>query len=211
MGLICVIIVFIVVLACFRFTKLDFFLVSFLPLFIILILKASLEYQSLWKNMFNLSLKHIFWLIITILIIIPLIALSLKFLYVIILKKDRRITKCITRISDVDDSIVSYIVTYIIPLTSLTYNSSMSDYIANILLFSVVMIIYIRMDLIYLNPFFILIGLNVYKVTIDNQVKFLLTNATFGQLNSKIKDSEELIKLVKISNNLFFKWFKKNK
>lgn len=201
--------VIIVGLACLYFPKLDLFLVSFLPLFIILIIKSSLEYQCLWRNIFNLSLKHFFWLVITMLMIIPLMAMLFKFFYMKLITKDRRITKCITRISDVDDSIVSYIVTYIIPLTSLSYNSPMSDYIANILLFSVVMVIYIRMDLLYLNPIFILFGLNVYKVTIDNQVKFLLTNATFAQLSSKTKDKEEPVKLIKMSNNLFFKWFKK--
>lgn len=197
------------------FPKIDLFLFSFMPLFIILIIKASIEQQKLLKNIlcinlkniFSINLKNLFWFAIIILTIIPVIVFIGKLICIVCFADNKNMTTSITEVSNVDDSIVSYIMTYIIPLTSLTYDSSISEYITNLLLFIVIMIIYVRMDLLYLNPIFILFGLNVYRIKTNNKLNFILTNATYAQLNSK---KEEKVKLHKISNTLFFKWFKKN-
>lgn len=207
MGILSLIVIIFLIFA--LFPKIDLFFVSFMPLFIILIIKVVIENPEFWHSIFQLNSKNLFWLIILLLMFVPLIVFLFRSVYIIFIRKNHRKTGCILNISHLDDSIVSYIMTYFIPLMSLSYNSPLSDYVTNILLFALVMIIYIRMDLLYLNPVFILFGLNVYIIKVSNQDKFLLTNVTFAQLSSKTKNKEKEIELIEISNNFFFKWFKK--
>ena len=105
------------------------------------------------------------------------------------------------------DNIVSYVMTYIVPLTSLSYSSSASEYTSNVLLFILIMVLYIRLDLVYLNPVLIILGWNTYHVIETNSDSFLLTKAKYSMITSITKpDSNNDVcnlKVSKLSNNLY--------
>ena len=92
--------------------------------------------------------------------------------------------------------------TYIVPLTSLSYSSQLSEYVSNISLFILIMILYIRLDLVYLNPV-LMLRWNIFRAVLDGENRFVITKLTYAQFDSKAKNEKTKYDFQKLSNSLY--------
>lgn len=186
----------IIIVVCFCLNKLNLFFVSFAPLFLILFIDALNSSNE------RLSLKIIFsnWLIFTLLLLtlLPFIIFILK---VIHYKKKQLNNKELTNPEKIGDGIVSYIMTYIVPLSTLGVGQGNSKYFDSILIFTIIMVLYIRYDLVYFNPMLALF-FNVYKVTLDKKDAYIMTRISYAQFKDRISGNNGN-SLYKVSNSLY--------
>lgn len=174
-------------------TRIIMFISSYFPLYIMIIilyfskiLKGFVE-----KNIFTIS----FAILMMVLIIISIIS-------VILLRKGRCTReKVVNNLENPDDTILSYIMTYIIPLITNGDNSK-EVYIVNILLFVLIGYIYLRLNLIYLNPLWAMFGYAIYR---DANKDIVITNISREVLRHK-----EKLKGYYISNDIFIAHKKNN-
>lgn len=195
--------------------KISLFFVSFSPLFIILSAKYLVDLSAKNKisqlnskcisQLFKVYLdglsNNYFWLVILILAITPPIIFLIR-MGVAVLKKSSRVSLKIEAPCQLDDGIVSYVMTYIVPLTSLSFSSSFAEYTGNVLLFLMIMILYMRMDLVYLNPVLIILGFNIYKATIHGNERYILTRINFTIFGSLTKKTS--VSMLKLNNNFYY-------
>jgi len=202
------------------FAKLNMFLISFQPLFIILIFKFVIEKAELISNKNKLSFlkalnvsfssllnNNIFCLLLYI-SIIPILLL----IFINCISKDVNYYN-IKDFEVVSENIVSYVMTYIVPLTTLTVQSKLSDIVVNIILFLIIMILYVRLDLTYLNPVLLLFGYNIYKVYLvqmngknylnNNDSMYIITRKSTSKLEEILKNNSKCIfKVHSLGRNL---------
>lgn len=167
-------------------TRIVMFISSYFPLYImIIILYFSKMLKGLEENNY---LILCFVILIGILIVISLIS--------IFILKCGRGTKVIdiSSLENPDDTVLSYIMTYIIPLITNGDNSK-EVYIVNIFLFILIGYIYLRLNLIYLNPLWAMFGYVIYK---NANKEIIITNVSREILRHK-----EKLKGYYISNDIF--------
>lgn len=153
--------------------KLIMFISSYFPLYIMIII---LYFK---KILVGLSEKNITWMIF-ILVLAILIIVSLA--SVVLLKSGSvKKKKDVIDLERPDDTVLSYIMTYIIPLIA-NEDSSTEVYIVNILLFILIGYIYLRLNLIYLNPLWAMFGHIVYR---DADKEMIITNLSRESLRNK--------------------------
>ncbi|MBU1598430.1 MAG: hypothetical protein KKE98_08365 [Nanoarchaeota archaeon] len=131
-----------------EYVKIFLFLSSYAPLFLILGI----------KNYFSIPL---------VIIMIALILISLLFL-VYVTKKASKMSgdyKSIVDAKDKSHQYLEYIIAYIIPFLGFNPNN-VADMIALIIVFIIIGILYIRSDLIYMNPVLNFLGYKMFKVTL---------------------------------------------
>lgn len=196
MIIINILILLLIIVVCFCLNKINLFFVSFTPLFLILFIDALNSSDE------KLNLKIIFsnWLTFTLLLLIifPPIIFIVKLAHY---KKKQLNNKKITNPEKIGDGIVSYIMTYIVPLSTLGVGQGNSKYFDSILIFIMIMILYIRYDLVYFNPMLALF-FNVYKVTLDKKDAYVMTRMSYAQFKDKISGNNGN-SLYKISNSLY--------
>ncbi len=200
--------------------RISLFFVSFSPLFLILSIKTMLE-MSINQKIHEVSLENIlklfriylkaltnnyFWLCILILSIVPPVLFIIR-IGICIYRESDQVSPNLTAPSQLDDGIVSYVMTYIVPLTSLSFSSNFAEYTSNVMLFLIIMILYIRMNLVYLNPVLIILGFNIFKATIEQKECYILTRNNFSNFSSIIKKPR--VSLLKLNSNFFFLKLKK--
>lgn len=172
--------------------KIMMFVSSYFPLYIVVIILYASKIQKalLEKDILGIC----FLLIITFLIIISIMS-------VILLRKGTGYRKrSIKNVENPDDTVLSYIMTYIIPLVT-NGDNSCEVYIVNILLFILIGYIYLRLNLIYLNPLWSICGYLIYKD--DNGI--IITNIS----KEGLKHMND-IKGYYISNDVFVAHKKNN-
>lgn len=153
--------------------KLIMFISSYFPLYIMLvILYAKKIITEFYK-------KNTIWIIFSIVLLI-LVIISLT--SVILLKVGTgNKKKIINDLERPDDTVLSYIMTYIIPLIA-NEDSSAEVYIVNVLLFILIGYIYLRLNLIYLNPLWAMFGHIVYR---DSDKDIIITNISRESLKNR--------------------------
>lgn len=145
--------------------KQNLFLISFQPLFAILVIKFYIEvaYESKRQLGFIFAsstlLENWWYRLLVYLSIMPVIILFLANHF-----SKKSISERAEKYELVGENLVSYVMTYIVPLTTLSIKSNLSNVIANIILFIVIMILYVRLNLTYLNPVLIFFGFSIYKI-----------------------------------------------
>ena len=154
--------------------KVQLFLISFQPLFAILLIKFLVEFferdfagpvsiSSLMKFLL-LAIDSGWTIILAALAILPYFSFKCR------VRKTRKTSNhFFLEVEGVGEDLVSYVMTYIVPLTTLTISSELSDIVGNIILFMLIMCLYIRLDLMYINPILILAGFNIFKVKIPRE------------------------------------------
>lgn len=201
-----------IVLLCVFSLKVDLFLVSFMPLFLIILIKVTLESEKVSDNSSVLSkivdfflrfrlivfTGNFFWETILILCIVPILVFYFQLHYK---GKKSNVQFTVSNIEHLDDSIVSYVMTYIVPLTSLSYSSQLSEYVSNILLFILIMILYIRLDLVYLNPV-LMLRWNFFRAKLSGEEHFIITKLTYAKFDSRVKN-DKTYNFKKLSNSLY--------
>lgn len=201
-----------IVLLCIFSLKVDLFLVSFMPLFLIILIKVTLESEkvsdksSLLSNTLDFFSRfglivftgNPFWETILILCIVPILVFCFHLHHK---GKNSNVSFTVSNIEHLDDSIVSYVMTYIVPLTSLSYSSQLSEYVSNVLLFTLIMILYIRLDLVYLNPV-LMLRWNIFRANLSGKEYFVITKLTYAKFDSIVKNDKKY-NFKKLSNSLY--------
>lgn len=146
------------------------FISSYFPLYIMLLILYFEEYKDI---LFNFTIKKC----IILSIIFLLVFISLFSIY--LLKKSKSCRKITNnKVERPDDTIISYIMTYIIPLLSIDMSKN-STVLVNFILFLVIGYLYIRLNLVYLNPLWAIFGYLSYRF---NDNKILITDINFNNL-----------------------------
>lgn len=157
--------------------KICLFISSFLPLYIMLIMKDAycLINQGIKKiNCYSL-LDICYLVVLTLLIIISVISI-LNFIF----DKGNSTFNIDEKYEMQGDNIISYIMTYIVPLVSIG-EKDVINMAQNIFLFIIIGIIYIQHNLLYLNPILSLFNYKFYKGEED---KIILTQFSKQELES---------------------------
>ncbi|WP_096269415.1 hypothetical protein [Paucisalibacillus globulus] len=154
--------------------KVLLFVSSFLPLYVILIVKFYDFEQSIKENLLEHYVTFGFFMV---LILISL----LTFLYFCFCELNSEET--FHGLENKNSEILSYFITYVVPLTTLE-EGNLNSIIINALLFLVIGIFYVNSNLFYLNVLFTIFGFNVYqdsenKIIISRKSADKITNNTY--------------------------------
>ncbi|SFE34058.1 hypothetical protein SAMN05216238_11332 [Lentibacillus persicus] len=161
------------------------FISSFLPLYVILIVKF---YDFDKSIRYNLLANQVAFIILLLLIIISIIT----FLYFYSCELNHE--ESFYGIENKNSEILTYFVTYIVPLTTLNVNN-INSILVNILLFIVIGIFYVKSNLFYLNVLFTLSGFNVYT---DNDNKIIISKKSADKINNR-----RFVKVKKVGHKIY--------
>jgi hypothetical protein len=91
----------------------------------------------------------------------------------------------IVEITSKNDQVLGYLATYLIPM--LDFNlENLRDIFSLAIIFFVIAILYIKADLIYINPMLMLFGYNIYEVKIsNNSSRILISKKSLQELKGK--------------------------
>ena len=167
------------------------FISSYFPLYIFLLILNIENYNS------KEELKNV---PVIIFLVTMLIAICLSIGSLLFIKFSSEGTKKIKveNLERPDDTIISYIMTYIIPRLTVN-NMSKYEIIVNIFLFILIGYLYIRLNLLYLNPLWYSFGYISYRI--NNDI-VLITNYKITELKHISKNNLE-IKGFFMSNDIF--------
>lgn len=152
--------------------KTALFISSFLPLYIILIIKFY-EFEKSFK--YNIENHKITFSILITLIVIAIIT----FLYFLFCELNSEIS--IGEVENVNSEILTYFITYVVPLITLEEHN-VNSILINILLFIVIGIFYVNSNQFYLNVLFTLTGFNVYQ---DDNKKIIISKKSADKINNQ--------------------------
>lgn len=167
--------------------KIKMFITSYFPLYMILLILQIKEYP-ITLNTENIYIAAtIFAAVLGIFVAISITSTV-----------DLFITKGVEQykyesIDRTGDTVISYMMTYIVPLLSekfLSYNG----FVINVTLFVLIGIMYVKLDLVYFNPTWIILG---YAVYITNKGDLLISNIPYGALKQNSGNSLKSSYLVK--------------
>lgn len=160
------------------FFRAGLYVSSFFPLYIFLIID-NYEYVSTIDALkdilfFEDLLPSIFFLVLLILMVISITAL------IIITKIKLNEWHSFEGIYKTEDNLLSYIVTYLVPLLSIEITEGKS-LLVNAGLFSLLGFIYVKNSLVYLNPLFLFFKYNIF-LTKNNEV--IISNYSIYELKN---------------------------
>lgn len=155
------------------------FLLSYLPLFIIFFI-----------NSINSLFSFIF------LLILVFISVSSFLYFKSAIKNSNKEYAIINNFENKNEMMIEYIFLYIIPFMDI---ESTNQFISFLVIFFIVGSIYVKSDLIVINPILSLFGYNIYKTKISFKGKSL-NNKTCYLITKEI--SEEM-KVGKLSNSIY--------
>lgn len=160
--------------------KFMLFLQAYIPLFLILLI----------KYFDNEIIRYAMIVLVT-----GLIAYTITLLNRITKKNGKFIGEI--KVENINRVGLEYFITYIIPFLQFDL-LSIGDYLSIIILFIVMGTIYIKSDLIYINPMLAFFGYNIFKTvkTEDNEEVVIITKG-------KKKDIENNPKLIPLGESVF--------
>jgi len=164
-----------------KFYKWLLFISSYAPLYLLLALnnyEFKKKIDKSFEDVFENTPELIFWIVIGSLLIISLIT-------VFILKGwSLNETRVLGKLTNVNESILSYIITYVVPLTVID-TKDINSMVVNLVLFLIIGFIYVNNDLIYLNVLLIIVGFRVYS---DEEGNKIITDLDKNELFDIIND-----------------------
>ncbi|MBC1792865.1 hypothetical protein [Listeria booriae] len=169
--------------------KWTMFISSYLPLYILLVL---INVPNIFKDQ---KITIMIWSFLS--VVIALIIISIATLLFIVKKKTNTEVPVLTY-EKTDDNIISYIMTYLIPVLSIDL-SNIWNVIANLLLFLIIGIIYVRNDLVYLNPLLSLLGFYVYR---SERGSYIITKVTLETIK-ELRNENKMIGSYKLTEGVF--------
>lgn len=155
--------------------KIILFISSFAPLYVMLIIQ-EIDRAIKYENIYKLSLSiYSYWFVLIIVSIISIISVCIIF-------KDsgNETIKVDINLEKQGDNVISYIMTYLVPLLSINPNDYI-NLIQNAFLFIIIGVIYIQQNLLFLNPIFSLLNYKFYK---NSKNEFILSRYTIEELKS---------------------------
>lgn len=190
--------------------KIILFLISYMPLYFVLFCNNLLNYYNTNKNMnsqsrilnsigaFEQKDTFVFYLIIG-LITVPIVLFFIFLLYKIWTGKSS--SEYPENYKKTGDTIINYLITYIIPFFSMDITSPSIYFWGNVILIFVVMVLFVRLDAVYLNPPLILLGFNIF--TDENENKYYLTRNSLTKLKIA-KKAEDYLNVIRITSNFYY-------
>lgn len=167
--------------------RVKMFISSYFPLYVILLILNIENYNNISKLIKIFKFQNI-EVSLFVFIIIILICISLESIYDL-KNTNASESHSFSNISNSDDSIINYMMTYIIPLLSTDFLSK-KTLIMNVMLFLIIGFMYVRLNLIYLNPLWLIWGYSMYKA---NDSMIIITNISYSDIksleNEKLKSS----------------------
>jgi hypothetical protein len=168
------------------------FISSYAPLYLLLAVNNYDFKLTLIKNINTIisnEQKLIFWIIIISLFLISLVAILY---FKLISLNDSR---SLNGLKPINDSVLSYFITYVIPLTAMNV-LSINSLLINGLLFLIIGVVYVNVDLLYLNILLIFFGYRVYN---DQSNNVIITNYNRNDLTIYMNTGEQILcrKIVK--------------
>jgi len=176
------------------------FLVSYIPLFLILAIQ-NLNDESFDENGQALSISQILKNNLLSLIMVGISLLSLVY-YLIFIKVNAtagfRNPKKVIRIKNSGVEYLSYLATYIIPFIGLKFDT-WNNLLATSLLFVVIGFIYTKTNLLYANPTLALFGYYIFQVTFeDGEERAVISKGKLKKNNSyKYKELNDELYFIK--------------
>ncbi|MGL4730897.1 MAG: hypothetical protein ACRCW0_04860 [Clostridium sp.] len=167
--------------------RLKMFISSYFPLYAILLILYYDKFNSIEKIKQILKFKDT---TISIFIIALIVFIVISMVTCIDLKRTSGNEKHNFRnIENTGDTLISYMMTYIVPILSIDLADD-KTLIINLILYVLIGFMYIKLNLIYLNPLFLFFGYYIYKS--ENEV-VIISNITYGELKGlgdiKLKSS----------------------
>lgn len=168
-----------------NFFKWLLFISSYAPLYLLLAVNNYKfdntpfdNYKKILENAQQLT----FWIIIIALFMISVLSVS-YFRFISLNSKTK-----ISGLTPLNQSVLNYFITYVIPLTNMNINS-VNSLIVNALLFLIIGIVYVKSDFVYLNILLIILGFTIYNDSIGNVI---ITNYKKDDLISFEKSGNSL-------------------
>lgn len=176
------------------------FLVSYIPLFIILAIQnlndKVVEQNGVTMSVWQILMNNLLPLVLCLISILSL------FYYFVFIKVNAsagfRSPKKITRIKNSGIEYLSYLATYIIPFIGLKFDT-WNNLIATSLLFFVIGFIYTKTNLLYANPTLALFGYYIFQATFeDGEERTVISKGKLKKNNSyKYKELSDDIYFIK--------------
>lgn len=167
--------------------KIKMFITSYFPLYIILLALQIKNYQI------TCNIKNVlFSPTIFVVVLCVLSAISVESTIDLITTRGNERYKY-DSIERTGDAVISYMMTYIVPLLSETF-FSYKGFIINITLFLLIGIMYVKLDLVYFNPTWILFNYIVYT---SDSGDLIISNIPYGKLKQNSGRSLKCSYLVK--------------
>lgn len=184
--------------------KWKLFLSSYLPLYILIIVKDYKFFENMIINVFDFftgndvipsSVGLYQWCFFVGVLILVWISVY-TILWFVFVPSNKRYT-VVGEFEKSGDSIISYIVTYVVPLLSMEIKNA-NSVLTNLILFALIGVLYVSQDLIYLNPILALLGYNFYM----NGNNIVLTRFSTEKLR-EIQESGYTVKGNRLGSELF--------
>lgn len=182
--------------------KIVLFLISYAPLFLIYAINIlpdiEIKQISIIANIHlfipKMSTELINLMLLVLLVVIPTLC------FLLYVNKEEKKGKFkleeTQKLELTQDTIISYLMTYILPfLTDSKLN------VQNVILFCIILILAVRLDVIYINPTLILLKYNIYKSV--NEDKYYITKNSLSDIEVARK-SQEKIKLIPLAKNIYY-------
>ncbi|MDU1112043.1 hypothetical protein [Clostridium perfringens] len=160
--------------------RLKMFISSYFPLYAILLILYNDKFNSLCKIKDILKFKDVTISIFIISLIVLCLISIMTCIDLLTTKWSENHT--ITSIESTGDTIISYLMTYIVPILSIDPKDN-KTLTVNILLYLLIGFMYIKLKVVYLNPLWLFCGYYIYKA--DNN-SVIISNFSYGELRGLI-------------------------
>ncbi|EKK0903688.1 hypothetical protein EB05_02128 [Enterococcus faecium] len=176
--------------------RINLYISSYLPLYLLLIYKGCTEWVNDDESKINPTI-YLFFLIILIIFILISIGTVIYFCC----QETNRNEPIKGSFTSTGDNVISYIMTYLTPMLSLELKNE-STLVINLSLFILIGILYVKNNLVYLNPMLSLFGYYIYEWDYDGTKRIIITNLELSQLNLLSKENE-YVHARKFKNNVW--------
>lgn len=190
--------------------KILLFLIYYIPIYFILFCTKLLYYYNTDKNIninsgffnsicvFEQKDTFVFYLIIG-LIVLPILLFFIFLLYKI--RTGKSSLEYPEDYKKTRDKIIDYLIIYFIPFSIMGSTPFSIYFWIYVIIFFVMVVLFIRLDAVYLNPILILLGFNIF--TDENENKYYLTRNSLAKLKMA-KTSEDYLSVVRITSNFYY-------
>ncbi|NSP27474.1 hypothetical protein HRE78_12535 [Enterococcus faecalis] len=176
--------------------KLNLYISSYLPLYFLLVYKG---WDELNKNGTHEIPTKVVLVYFSVLII--LIVLGGGTICCFLRKNPDKTEKIQGSFSSTGDNVIIYIMTYLSPMLSIEL-ANFSSLIINLSLFILIGVLYVKNNLIYLNPVLLILGFYIYEWEGNGCKRVIITNMTLSELNASSKEGD-YVKARKFENDIW--------
>lgn len=166
------------------------FISSYFPLYIMLLILHYEKYDTLEE------IKRIKAIVFCLTMIIGIV-ISVISVILIKLSYGSKVLN-VSELERPDDTVISYMMTYIIPIVSTNFLDK-GQILVNVILFLLIGYLYIRLNLLYLNPLWSIFGYLSYRVNSD---VIVITNIKYKDLKTMSRN-EIGLKGVFLADDIF--------